>query len=99
MNGPLPEATPGAIAWIERLAERRLVNRFYEWGFHKVTLAVADSLAWIDRYVVDGLINILGYETLEAGRRMRAVQTGLVPDYVLAVVIGVIGVAAWGFAR
>jgi hypothetical protein len=88
-------ASPAAIAWIDGIARTRIVNRVYEVAFHRVTLVIADGLAWFDRYVVDGLINILGYQALEAGSRARPLQTGLIPDYVLAVVVGVVGVAAW----
>ncbi|MBK8693855.1 MAG: hypothetical protein IPN17_16590 [Deltaproteobacteria bacterium] len=59
----------------------------------------AAALAWTDRYLVDGLINMIGYETLEGGRRARPLQTGLAPDYVLAAVLGVVGLAAWAVAQ
>jgi NADH:ubiquinone oxidoreductase subunit 5 (subunit L)/multisubunit Na+/H+ antiporter MnhA subunit len=93
------ETVPAAIEWIDRVARTRAVNRVYELGFRNVTLVLADGLAWVDRYVVDGVINMLGYGTLEAGRRARPIQTGLVPDYVLAVVVGVVSLAAWAVWR
>ena len=37
-------------------------------------------LGWLDRYVVDGLINGVGWTTLESGSAMRPLQTGLVRD-------------------
>jgi NADH-quinone oxidoreductase subunit L len=86
---------PAAVAFVDGIAKTRIVNRVYETLFHNVALVVSDALAWIDRYVVDGLINILGYGALEAGRRARPVQTGLAPDYVLAAVLGAVGLAAW----
>ena len=92
-------AQPGPMVAIEKLAKGAAVNKFYEAAFHRVTLVLADFLAFIDRYVVDGFINILGYGTLVAGRRSRPLQTGLVPDYVLAVVLGVVGLAAWAVWR
>jgi NADH-quinone oxidoreductase subunit L len=86
---------PAPIAFIEGIANTRIVNRLYEFGFHKVTLVISNGLAFIDRYVIDGLINLLGYGTLEAGSRIKPMQTGIIPDYVLAVIVGVVGVAAW----
>jgi NADH-quinone oxidoreductase subunit L len=93
-RGPRDEA-PGAVAFVERMSNSHAVNRFYEVLFHRVALVVSDALAWTDRYIVDGLINAVGYGALEAGRRARPLQTGLVPDYVLAAVIGVLGLAFW----
>ncbi len=90
-----PRETPAVIATIDGIAQSRAVNRFYEFGFRRVTLVAADILAWIDRYVVDGLINMTGYVTLRLGQRARSIQTGEAPDYVLAVVLGVVAMAAW----
>jgi len=86
---------PAVVTWVEGVAETRAINRIYETGFRSVTLPFAAALGWIDRYVVDGLINISAWLTLEAGRGARKVQTGYAPDYVLAVLVGVAGVAAW----
>jgi NADH:ubiquinone oxidoreductase subunit 5 (subunit L)/multisubunit Na+/H+ antiporter MnhA subunit len=97
-RGPMTTA-PAAITVVSKIADTRAVNRLYEFGFQRVTLVVSDALGWIDRYVVDGMINILGYGTLEAGRRLRPVQTGVAPDYVLAVVAGAVGLAFWAVSR
>jgi NADH:ubiquinone oxidoreductase subunit 5 (subunit L)/multisubunit Na+/H+ antiporter MnhA subunit len=86
---------PAFVGWIESAAQTRAINRVYETGFRGVTLPFAAALAWIDRYVVDGLINISAWATLETGRSARKIQTGYAPDYVLAVLVGVVGVAAW----
>jgi NADH-quinone oxidoreductase subunit L len=90
---------PSAITWVDRVARTSLVDRFYELGYRRVALVVADGLAWVDRYIVDGMINMLGYGTLEAGRRTRPLQTGLAPDYVLAVVVGTLGLVTWAVLR
>ncbi len=90
-----PREAPAIIATVDRIAQSRAVNRFYEFGFRRVTLVAADALAWIDRYVVDGLINMTGYVTLALGSRARKIQTGEAPDYVLAVMLGVVAMAAW----
>jgi NADH-quinone oxidoreductase subunit L len=93
------ETAPAAMQWVARVAQGRAVNRFYEFGYRRVTLALADGMAWIDRYVVDGVINWIGYRTIDAGRRVRPLQTGYAPDYVLAVVLGAVSVAAWAVLR
>jgi len=88
-------ALPSPMALIARIAETNAVNRAYEIAFRRVALVLSDALAWTDRYIVDGLVNALGYASLDAGARLRPVQTGRAPDYVFAAVVGAIGLAAW----
>jgi len=51
--------------------------------------------AWIshmlDTYVVDGLVNLLGWVTGEGSYVLRRVQTGLIQNYALLMLIGVFG--------
>ena len=85
-----------ALAPLERLVATRAVNRVYEVGYRRVLLVVADVLGWIDRYLIDGLMNFLGWSAVAGGRALRRVQTGNAQDYVFAVVLGAIALAAWG---
>lgn len=90
---------PAVFDGIARAAAAGAVDAFYLRAWRGGALRVSAALAWIDRYVVDGLINLVGYAALEAGRRGRALQTGLATDYVLAVVVGVVGLTVWAVAR
>ena len=90
---------PAPLGLVERVARTAAINRFYEFGYRRVALGLAQALGWIDRYLVDGLVNVVGYSTLEAGARARTVQTGFAPDYVLAAMLGVVGLAAWAVLR
>ncbi len=85
-----------ALAPLERLARGAAVNRLYEASFRHILSAGADVLAWFDRYVVDGVMNVLGWSFVTGGRALRRVQTGLAQDYVFAVVIGAVLLAVWG---
>ena len=61
--------------------------------------AVARLIGWIDRYLVDGVLNVLSALTLRAGDRLRGLQTGLAQDYVYGVALGVLVLfvlAQWG---
>jgi NADH-quinone oxidoreductase subunit L len=93
------ESAPAPVAFVERIAATSMVDRLYLFGYRRVALAVAGGLGWIDRYVVDGVINALGYGTLEGGSRARSVQTGFAPDYVLAALLGVVGLGFWAVLR
>jgi len=61
-----------------------------------VLLSLARVIGWFDRYVVDGMINLLGYVSIELGVRVRKLQSGLIRDYAFAVALGVVLLALWG---
>lgn len=45
---------------------------------------------WIDRSIIDGLVNVFGWIPREMGSLMRALQMGLVQFYAAAMVLGVV---------
>src|SRR5262249_5830765 len=51
---------------------------------------IAAILYWIDRWVVDGLVNLSGRIPLAVGFLMRPLQMGLVQFYALAMVLGML---------
>lgn len=59
-------------------------------------LPFARVAGWVDRYVVDGLVNLTGWAALEGGAALRRLQTGNVRDYMYAAVVGAVLFAAWG---
>ncbi len=77
----------GAIAALDRAS---IVDRAWAFGYRGVLLPLGSVLRWVDRYLVDGLINGLGWGTLEVGTVVRPIQTGRTRDYALAVVIGAV---------
>jgi NADH-quinone oxidoreductase subunit L len=48
--------------------------------------------AWIDRFLVDGLINTLANVTWTMGLRLRHVQTGRLRQYVMFIVVGTVAI-------
>src|SRR5215813_12279962 len=77
----------GTIAALDRAG---VVDRAWAFGYRSLLLPLSSVLRWVDRYLVDGLMNGLGYGTLEAGQAVRPVQTGRTRDYALAVVVGAV---------
>ncbi|MBI5761209.1 MAG: NADH-quinone oxidoreductase subunit L [Planctomycetales bacterium] len=65
-------------------------------GFLHATARTAVSIATLDRRfdetVVDGLVNLVGNVTYDAGRSLRYVQTGRLRQYVMFIVLGVVGI-------
>ena len=80
MFGPIRRA---AIAkfWIDDL---------FEALYGVVLLGFSRIVGWIDRYLVDGVLNMLSAWTLTAGDDLRQIQTGKAQDYVYGVAVGVL---------
>ena len=87
------------LAPIGKLARSGLVDRSFEFAYRRGALAFADAVGFFDRYVVDGVMNWIGWTTIVSGRRLRATQTGNVRDYVYAVIAGTVVLAFWGLSR
>jgi NADH-quinone oxidoreductase subunit L len=63
-----------------------IYNALFVWPL--LVLAQAGNL--FDKYVIDGLVNLVGKVPLWVGARLRSLQTGLVQFYALAMVWGVV---------
>ncbi len=72
------------------LARRYYVDDVYGWVF----LRAGGALVWLagacDRYVVDGLVNLVGWLARQTGWGLRYVQTGRAETYLLLVALGVV---------
>jgi NADH-quinone oxidoreductase subunit L len=58
--------------------------------YRGVILAFSWLIGWIDRYLVDGIVNLLSAWALFAGDRLRRIQSGLPQDYVYGVALGIL---------
>jgi NAD(P)H-quinone oxidoreductase subunit 5 len=83
-----------------RMIQDLLAQDFYVFQFYKYTVVAAISAlsrvsAWIDRYIVDGLVNGVGFASLFAGEGLKYNVSGQSQFYVLTIVlsIGFIGAA------
>jgi NAD(P)H-quinone oxidoreductase subunit 5 len=57
---------------------------------------MARGVGWFDRYVIDGIINFVGWLGLTSSRLLQRVQTGNSLDYLMAVVVGTLLVIILG---
>jgi NADH-quinone oxidoreductase subunit L len=80
MFGPLRTA---AIAkfWIDDL---------FEGVFNVALLGFSRVVGWVDRYLVDGVLNVMSASTLTIGDDLRGIQTGRAQDYAYGVAVGVL---------
>jgi NADH-quinone oxidoreductase subunit L len=85
MFGPIRRAALARF-WIDDLVERIVATP---------TLAFSGLIGWIDRYFVDGVLNVVSAWTVSAGDRLRVIQTGRVQDYVFGLAVGVLLLLFW----
>jgi NADH-quinone oxidoreductase subunit L len=63
--------------------------------YQLLVLWFARLVGWIDRYLVDGIVNALSAWTLSAGDRLRRMQSGRAQDYVYGVAVGILLLLVW----
>ncbi|MGH7282606.1 MAG: NADH-quinone oxidoreductase subunit L, partial [Polyangiaceae bacterium] len=71
------------------LLDKWRVDELYQWGFLSLVDALADTFAWFDEWVVDGLIAKVTSVVVSAlGSILRVFQTGVVHGYAALMVVG-----------
>ena len=96
LHGPRKATIDALPAPLLEAARSSAVDQLYVFGWKRVLYVLASIVSFVDRYVVDGLMNLLGWAGELAGSLLRRVQTGLAQDYVLAVFLGLLALVAWG---
>jgi len=91
-----PSRLAAALAPIDFMARRRYgLDAVYAGLYRIVLLGLSRTIGWIDRYVVDGLVNVFSAAALRAGDTLRRLQTGQAQDYVYGVAFGVLLLLVW----
>ncbi|MFM2305184.1 MAG: hypothetical protein RLZZ135_2597 [Cyanobacteriota bacterium] len=97
---PLERVDQRSIFAPYRQVQELLAQDFYVFQFYKLTVVAAVAglsrvSAWIDRYIVDGLVNGVGFASLFAGEGLKYSASGQSQSYMLTIVlsIGLIGAA------
>ncbi|EKD42636.1 MAG: hypothetical protein ACD_73C00077G0001 [uncultured bacterium] len=77
---------------IHSLIENRFyVDEFYLFVTRKIIFArIAAPIAWFDRHVVDGFMNLCGRFTRVSGNKIGIAQTGQTQTYLAWMVLGLI---------
>ncbi|MAV35138.1 MAG: NADH-quinone oxidoreductase subunit L [Planctomycetaceae bacterium] len=72
-----------------RLSREKLyLDELYTWFVVSPLRTVASISATVDRWVIDGLVNLLGWLPRVAGSMLRLLQRGLLQFYALSMVLG-----------
>jgi NADH-quinone oxidoreductase subunit L len=90
----LAELQPGIY---DMLKNKFYFDELYQYAIDRVVLGFSYVVSWFDRYVVndtgvDGSAQLTGY----TGSVLKYIQTGRVPNYALAIAVGVIALVLIG---
>jgi NADH-quinone oxidoreductase subunit L len=79
----------------EAAMERFWLDDFFALVYRAGILGVSRVVGWVDRYIVDGVLNVLSAWTLTLGDRLRRIQSGQAQDYVYGIALGVLLLMVW----
>jgi len=71
------------------------LDDLFEGVYRLALLGLARLVGWVDRYLVDGVVNVFSAWTLAWGDRLRRMQTGLAQDYVYGLAVGLLLLLIW----
>lgn len=69
------------------------IDELYLWINHTILGGMAMILYWLDIYVIDAIVNGLGFMTKALGSVLRYSQTGKLQNYALVLVLAVVVIA------
>jgi NAD(P)H-quinone oxidoreductase subunit 5 len=72
------------------LAYDLYVETIYEYTVVFIVGGGSKVLSWVDRYLVDGSVNFLGFASIFSGESLKYTVTGRLQQYVLTILIGLI---------
>ena len=73
------------------------MDDFYEALYRYVMLGLATVCGWFDRYIVDGVVNLVTWLSKQFSYLLRMFQTGKVQDYLYGILLGLLMLALWGY--
>ena len=90
------DALATVFAPIRAAALRRFwIDDIFAGIYRWLMLPFSALVGWIDRYFVDGILNVLSAWTLSAGSAIRRIQSGRAQDYVYGIALGVLLLMVW----
>ena len=78
------------------------VERFYELTVVRFVGSLSSLISWFDRYIVDGVVNLVGFASLISGEGLKYSGSGRSSGYMFTILVGVsvLGVAlSWSRIR
>jgi NAD(P)H-quinone oxidoreductase subunit 5 len=102
---PLERTDSRSISRLYRWLQDLLAKDFYVFDFYMLTVvaavnALSQMSAWVDRYIVDGLVNVVGFASISAGQGLKYGSSGQSQSYILTILLGIVSIGAllfWSF--
>ena len=95
-----PDQLKSRFRWLYTLlVHKYYVDALYGWVFLTLGGGVVRFAGAFDRYVVDGLVTLVGWLTRQMGLGLRYVQTGREETYLLLVFLSVVVIVLVGLVR
>ncbi|MFM2146025.1 MAG: NADH-quinone oxidoreductase subunit [Bacteroidota bacterium] len=92
----LPDRLTGRLKGLYRLANHKFyIDEFYLFITHKVLFnGIARPASWIDKNIVDGLVNASGQAALQFSEAIKKIQSGKLQHYTMYFLAAVVAIAA-----
>ncbi|MGE5659687.1 MAG: NAD(P)H-quinone oxidoreductase subunit F [Actinomycetota bacterium] len=87
-----PASRPVQLPWKslqDLLAYDFYIDRIYRLTVVSAVEAISKFSAWVDRYVVDGVVNLFGLATIFGGEGLKYSASGQSQFYVLTITVGI----------
>ena len=86
----------GFFGPIRRAALARFwIDDAFEGAFTLLQAGFARTVGWVDRYLVDGVLNVVSAWTVTTGDELRSMQTGRAQDYIYGLGVGLLVLLLW----
>jgi len=90
------------IAWCASTFDKQVIDRFLDWLAYAAIQVAKVVDRWFDQASVDGAVNWFAASMYGLGRNIRVVQTGSARQYVMFILVGMVGlfliVSFWTYA-
>jgi NAD(P)H-quinone oxidoreductase subunit 5 len=57
----------------------------------------SEFLSWVDRHLVDGVVNFFGFASIFSGESLKYTSSGRSQQYILTILVGILVVALAAF--
>jgi NAD(P)H-quinone oxidoreductase subunit 5 len=71
------------------------IDRVYRWSVVFVVNQFSQFTAWIDRYIVDGAVNLVGLASIMGGEFLKYSISGQSQAYLLTILLGISLLGIW----
>lgn len=88
---PAPALLRSTLSPLGKAVDKKYwLDDLYEFLYSKILLALSFLIGWVDRYLVDGFVNLAAWLTGRAGTTLRIAQTGKAQDYLIGLTVGLL---------